>query len=135
MDLFDRLALASRRYERRRSAITGKTELLLDEVLRLFREKTILELEVRAPGREPSRSSHQLGRPMSLLDAIAELGGSNGNWYELLETPPSGDYTRVRLTAHPAGGSLHMLVGRRAAEHHPAEDALLDTLRDRETGA
>jgi hypothetical protein len=135
VDLFDRLALANRKYERRRSVMTGKPELLLDEVLRHFHGKTILDLDVRPQGREPSRLSHERGRPISLIDAIAEIGGSNGNWYEVMETPPSGDYMKVRITAQPSGGQLSMLLGRRVPEHSPTEDALLDTLRDRESRA
>jgi hypothetical protein len=74
---------------------------------------------------------HQRGRPVSLIDGVAEIGGDGGNWYEVLETPPSGDYTKVRITAQPAGGQLALLLGRRTPEHAPAEDALLDTLRER----
>ena len=135
MDLFDRLALASRKYQPRRSAVSGKIELPLDELLRIFSGKTILEMEIRQQGKAATRYQHARGRPVSLIDGIAEIGGSNSNWYEVMETAPSGDYARVRITAHPAGGRIAMLVGRRTPDHVPAEDALLDHLQSRQAQA
>jgi hypothetical protein len=133
VDLFDRLALASRKFERRRSAVTGSVQLPLDEVLLAFHGKTILEMDIRPAGRGPARFLHERGRPVSLIDGVAEIGGGNNGWYEVMQTAPSGDYTKVRITAHPGGGLLSMLVGRRTPEHHFAEDALFDTLRSRGT--
>lgn len=131
MDLFDRLALFSRRYQVRRSAIDGLPTLHLQELLRVFHGKTILEMEVRPYGKEPHRLVHQLRRPVSLIDGIAEVGGDGGTSYEVLETAPSGDYAKVRITTQPGGGQLAMLVGRRTPDHAPSEDALLDELKSR----
>ena len=133
MDLLDRLALASRKYQPRRSPVTGSLQLQLEEVLRVFHGKTILDMEVQPPAKEPSRVSHEQARPVSLIDGIAEIGGGEPGWYEVLQTAPSGDYSKVRIVAHPAGGQLSMVVGRRVPEHLPVEDALLDTLRNHGT--
>jgi hypothetical protein len=130
VDFFDRLALANRKYETRRSALTGKMELALEEVLRAFHGKTIVEMEVRPHGKEPHSMVHQLGRPVSLIDGIAEIS-SGQTWYQVRETAPSGDYAKVRITALPAGGQVAMLVGRRMPDHAPSEDALLSELRNR----
>jgi hypothetical protein len=51
-----------------------------------------------------------------------------------METAPSGDFAKVKITARPSGRQLSMLVGRRVPEHAPEEDALLDTLRESGTG-
>ena len=131
MDILDRLALSGRKYRPRRSAITGRPHLSLDEVLRAFHGKTILDIEVKPYGKEATRLVHQRGRPVSLLDSIAEIGGDGGNQYEVQETAPSGDYTKARITAQPGGGQIAMLLGRRQPEHAPSEDALLDELQSR----
>lgn len=135
MDLFDRLALIGRKYQPRHSAITGGTELRLDEVLRVFHGKTILEMEVRPAGKDPRRYMHERGRPVSLVDGISEISTGNGADYHVHETAPSGDFVKVRIQAQPAGGQLSMLVGRRTTDHVPAEDALFDHLERRQSGA
>ena len=128
MDWLDRIALSGRRYERLRSVITGSTGHHLGEVLQVFRHKTIFELEVRAVGELPRKSQHKLGRPLSLVDAVAEIDGSAGSSFEILATAPSGDYARVRIISHPAGGSVSMLVGERLPEHHLLDDRLMEEL-------
>jgi hypothetical protein len=131
VDLFDRLALFSRHFQVRRSAIDGQPALHLEELLRVFHGKTILEMEVRPYGKEPHRLTHQVGRPVSLIDGIAEVGGDSGTSYEVMETAPSGDHAKVRITTQPGGGQLVMLIGRRTPDHAPSEDALLDELKAR----
>ena len=131
MDLLDRLALAGRRYERRQSAVTGSDRLSLEEVLRVFKDKTILELESLPEGQDVNRLTHATGRPLSIIDGIAAISGPGVEGYEVLQTPPSGDYSRVRITARPSGGELSCLIGRRVPEHSHSEDPLLETLRSR----
>jgi hypothetical protein len=104
--------------------------LHLGEVLQVFRRKTILELDVRAAG-EPERSrKHQVGSPISLVDGLAEIHGGAGSSFEVMETAPSGDFSRVRIVARPGGGELTMLVAERQPEHHATEDQLLDALHN-----
>ncbi len=131
MDLLDRLALAGRRYERRRSAVTGSTELSLEEVLRMFKDKTVLELDSVPSDRHASRVLHETGRPVSILDGVAAITGPDDRWYEVMQTPPSGDLARLRIAAMPSGGHLSCLIGRRLPEHHVTEDPLLEELRAR----
>lgn len=131
MDLLDRLALAGRRYERRRSAVTGSPQLSLEEVLRIFKDQTILELESLVPGKSPDRVAHETGRPVSIVDGIAAISSGEVDAYEVMQTPPSGDYARVRITAVPTGGQLSCLIGRRVPEHLDSEDPLLETLRSK----
>lgn len=129
MDLLDRLALAGRRFERRRSAVTGSTQLSLEEVLRMFKDKTILELDSSPVGKDGSRAQHETGRPVSIVDGIASIMAPDDSWYEVLETAPSGDHARVRITAMPSGGQLSCLIGRKVPEHTVSEDPLLEELR------
>ena len=131
MDLLDRLALAGRRYERRYSAVTGSPQLSFEEVLRIFKDKTILELESLPEGGDASRVLHETGRPLSIIDGVAAISGPGVEGYEVLQTPPSGDYSRVRISALPSGGQLSCLIGRRVPEHSHSEDPLLETLRSK----
>jgi hypothetical protein len=128
LDLFDRLALFGRRYTPRRSAISGSTQLSLEEVLRIFHGKTILDIETRPTGEGARRALHETGRPVSLLDAIAAVDGGKAEWYEVLQTAPTGDYARARVVSKPSGGELSMLVGRRMPEHTSVEDPVLKSL-------
>ena len=131
MDLFDRLALAGRRFERLHSAINGSTQLTLEEVLRVFQNKTLLELDLLPAGKNGSRSVHETGRPVSIIDSIAAITAPDDSWYEVMQTPPSGDHARFRITAMPSGGHLACLVGRRIPAHHVSEDPLLEELKAR----
>lgn len=131
MNLLDRLALAGRRYERRRSAINGNPQLGLEEVLRIFKDKTILEQELIPTGQAASRALHSVERPVSIIDGIAAISAADDVSYEVLETPPSGDYARIKITARPSGGELSCLIGKRLPEHSNREDPLLETLRNR----
>ena len=128
MDWQDRLALFGRRYEPRRSGITASAGHHLGEVLLAFRRKTILELEVRAAGEPARRQRHRTGAPISLVDAVAAIHGGAGSFFEILETAPSGDFSRVKIISRPGGGELSMLVGERMPEHHSPDDALLEEL-------
>jgi hypothetical protein len=131
VNLLDRLALNGRRFEKRRSAMTGSTELTLAEVLRIFKDKTVLELESLVPGKSPDRVAHATGRPVSIVDGVAAISTGTVRGYEVLQTPPSGDYSRVKIHALPDGGHLSCLIGRRMPEHTTTEDPLLETLRNR----
>jgi hypothetical protein len=128
LDLLDRLALFGRRYTPRRSDISGSTQHSLEEVLRVFHGKTILDIETRPSGEDAKRSLHETGRPVSLLDAIASIDRGMADWYEILQTAPSGDYARARVISRPSGGEISMLVGRRQPEHTSREDPVLDSL-------
>ena len=128
MDLLDRLALFGRRYQPRRSAVSGSTRLTLEEVLRIFHGKTILDIETRPSGEGARRALHEAGRPVSLLDAIAAIDAGRAEWYEVHQTAPTGDYARARIVSRPSGGELTMLVGRRQPEHASADDPVLKSL-------
>jgi hypothetical protein len=131
VDFFDRLALAGRRFERVRSPATGSTQLTLEEVLRVFQNKTLLELETTPAGQDASSALHETGRPISIIDCIAAITATDDRWYEVMQTAPSGDYARFRISAMPSGGHIACLVGRRSPEHHVAEDPILEHLRTR----
>ena len=131
MDLMDRLALAGRRFERRHSSVNGGVELSLDEVLRVMHGKTILEIAVKAKGNNSVPQVHDPDRPVSLLDHLAEADGGQPGSYEVFQTAPSGDHSRVRIVCRPSGGEVHILAGRRVPEHMSDADPALDALHSR----
>lgn len=136
MDILDRLAIMGRRYERRRSLHSGSQELDLSEVLLMYNRKSIFERVTLPHDGEPTTSRQDTTKKLnlSLLDAISEIYVDDGGWYEVFETPPSGDTSKVRIVAYsPEGrphGELRMVVGRRTRDHYFSEDPILDSLRN-----
>ena len=134
MDLFDRLALAGRRYVRRLSAVSGSPRLDLDEVLRLYDRKAILDVTIRPNGQQPQHMKPDSERKLklSLLDMLSELHPEEGSWYEIFETAPTGDNSKVRiLVSGESGpkGEVQMLMGRRTLDNYFAEDPVLESIR------
>jgi hypothetical protein len=135
MDLLDRLALAGRRHERRRSLVSGSPRLNLSEVLRVYDHKAILNAAVLHPGKQ---ARHMKPDPekklkLSLLDMISELQQEGDSHYEVFETAPTGDLSKVRILAWSGAGEskgeLRMLMGRRALENYFAEDPVFESVR------
>jgi hypothetical protein len=137
MDLWDRIALFGRRYEQRRSVESGSPRLSLGEVLRMYNGKGIMELTSRRAGGEERslRPDPERKLKISLLDVISEIQPQNGGWYEVFETAPSGDLSRVRILGHASEnettGEIRMLVGRRSLDSYFLEDPLFDSIRRR----
>lgn len=134
MDIFDRLALMGRRYETRRSPRTGSTHFSLSDVLLTFSGKAILEMTVQREGRDTTTARPDAERKLklSLLDGMSEIHVEAGGWYEVQSMAPTGDFSKVRITARtPSGaaaGELRLLVGRRTMEHYFLEDPLLSSI-------
>jgi hypothetical protein len=64
------------------------------------------------------------------VDGLAEIHGGSGSSFEVMETAPSGDFSRARIISRPSGGELSLLVGERRPEHHAVEDDLLTAMHD-----
>jgi hypothetical protein len=133
MDLWDRLALAGRRYQRRHSVESGNPRLHLGEVLRMFDHKAIMEAETQRNGnRTLTRPDPARKLKISLLDVISEIQPEGEGWYEVFETPPSGDLSKVRIVSFAPGmqpvGELRLLVGRRTLDHYFPEDPLFASI-------
>ncbi|HEX5369995.1 MAG TPA: hypothetical protein VFY10_11320 [Dehalococcoidia bacterium] len=134
MDIFDRLALMGRRYETRHSPRTGGTQFSLSDVLLMFHDKAILEMTVQSEGRAATTARPDAERKLklSLLDGMSEIHVQDGGWYEVQSMAPSGDFSKVRITAKTASGAaageLRLLVGRRNMEHYFLEDPLLASI-------
>ncbi len=134
MDLFDRLALAGRRYVRRLSTVSRSPRLDLDEVLRVYDRKAILEVTIRPNGQQPQHLKPDSERKLklSLLDMLSELHPEEGSWYEVFETAPTGDISKVRILVSGEGGAkgeVHLLMGRRTLDHYFSEDPVLESIR------
>ena len=136
MNLLDRLPLGGRRYERRRSAASKSRRLELNEVLRMYDHKAILELALRRPGEPPRQFKPDSERKLhlALLDMLSELKPEEGSRYEVFETAPSGDLSRVRIRVRSEGGEqgeLSMLMGGRSLDDYFDNDPALDSILSR----
>ena len=131
MDLLDKLALAGRRYQRRRSAAEGKSTLELAEVLSIYDRKAILEAVVRQPGEPPQELKPDPDKKikLSMLDLISELHPQEGSSYEVFETAPTGDLLKARIVVS-GQGEVQMLIGRRTMDTYFEEDPVLDSIRE-----
>lgn len=135
MELFDRLALTGRRHERRRSVVTGSPRLDLHEVLRVYDHKAILDVAIWLHGKQAQhlRPDPERKLKLSLLDMLSELQPAEGSWYEVFETAPTGDLTKVRIVAHSEEGKLtgelRMLMGRRTMDNYFLEDPVFESIR------
>jgi hypothetical protein len=135
MDLSDRLALAGRRYGRRRSIVSGSQRLNLSEVLRVYDHKAILDVAVLHHGKQ---TRHMKPDPekklkLSLLDMVSELQPEEDTWYEVFETAPTGELSKVRIVAcsgqGESNGELLLLLGRRTLDNYFVEDPLFESVR------
>jgi hypothetical protein len=135
MDLLDRLALAGRRYERRRSLVSGSPRLNLSEVLRMYDHKAILDAAVLDPGKQARQMKPDPEKKLklSLLDLISELQQVGDSYYEVFETAPTGDLSKVRIVAWSGEGEgkgeLRILMGRRTLDNYFAEDPVFESVR------
>ena len=136
MELLDRLALTGRRHERRRSVITGSPSLDLHEILREYDHKAILDAAIWLNGK---RAKHLTPDPerklkLSLLDMLSELQPAEGSWYEVFETAPTGDVTKVRIAVYTRAGKLNgelrMLMGRRTMDNYFLEDPVFESIKE-----
>ena len=135
MDLLDRLTLTSRRHERRHSLVSGSERLNLSEVLMVYDHKAILQASILG---EDKQAQHVKPDPerklkLSLLDLISELQPEADSWYEVFETAPTGDLSKVRIVTHSEAGEfkgeLRMLMGRRSLDNYFAEDPVFESIR------
>ena len=138
MNLFDIVALWGRKYERQTLGVTGRQKLTLHDVLEVFGSRAILQLSVRTR----DGSVHTV-RPDSIRklkvsildDGISRLHSASDDWYEVYQTAPTGDSSKVRIRACSSSGArlgeIHMVVGRRDPQYYFEQDPLLDVLGDR----
>ena len=132
MDLFDTLAFLGRKYERQVVPGTGSPRFAMTGVLQMFDHAAILELTpITKDGPLPTVRPDTVRKlKVSLLDdGLSAIHSGTDNWYEVYRTAPSGDVSRVKITAYsPDGkkqGEIRMLVGRRSFEHYFEEDPIL----------
>jgi hypothetical protein len=135
MDVFDKLALSSRRYEPLTAPRTGSRSFTLADVLEVVGHNAIHELTA-IPATGPKRTL----RPdpvrkikVSLLDdGIVAIHSSIRDEYEVFRTAPSGDFSKVKIVASTHDGikigEVRMLMGRRTFEHYFEEDPIFEAL-------
>jgi hypothetical protein len=137
MDVFDKLALSSRRYEQAKAPRTGTHVFTLGDVMEMFGRNAILELtatggdgQSRTVRPDPVRKLK-----VSLLDdGISAIHSGASDWYHVYRTAPSGDLARVKIEAlSPSSekvGEIRMLIGRRTYDHYWKDDPLIEQLRN-----
>jgi hypothetical protein len=132
MSVVDNLALLGRRFEPRTAPRSGSRRFTLLDLLEMFDRVAILELTAIAPGRTATTVRPDLQRKIkvSLLDdGVSELHSDKGDWFEVYQTGPSGDLSKVKIVAHHPNGSevgeIRLLIGRRVPEHYFSEDPIL----------
>jgi len=137
VDLFDKVALWGRRYERQVNPRTGNTRFSLSDLLEVFRHNTILELTPVTAGKPQTTARPDPVRKLkvSILDqGVSALGDAPKAWYEVWMTAPSGDLARARVVAYgPDGavaGSLRMLIAQRDPDLYFREDPILSALAE-----
>jgi hypothetical protein len=135
MNFFDNLVLGGRRFEPRKAGSSGTTRFTLLDVLQTFNSQTILELDsdARAAPSGKLRPDTERKLKVSLLDVLSDHALPADAWFEVLQTAPNGDLSKVRILAHSADGAvvgkLEMLLGRRTYDHYFAEDPVLQQLQ------
>jgi hypothetical protein len=101
----------------------------------MYDHKAILDVAVLHPGKQ---ARHMKPDPekklkLSLLDMISELQQEGNSQYEVFETAPTGDLSKVRIVAwQEAGeskGEIRMLMGRRTLDNYFAEDPVFESVR------
>jgi hypothetical protein len=134
VDLFDKLALWGRKYEKQTNPRTGDTRFSLGDLLEDFRRTTILELTpVRDGNRLPASRPDPVRKiKVSLLDQGLAALTQPASWYEVHLTSPSGDLAKARVDAYASDGKpvgeLEMLVAERSPELYFAEDPVLSEI-------
>ena len=139
MDLFDKLALENRRFERMIAPRSGSATFTLGDVLETVGRNAIHELTV-VPANGPKKTlkpDSVRKIKLSLLDdGIVAIHSSVKDQYQVFQTAPSGDYSRVKIVASsPDGtkvGEVHLLLGRRTFEHYFEEDPIFKAVRDQD---
>jgi hypothetical protein len=131
MDIFDKLALAMRRFEPRRTPGKDDRRFELMDLMALYSKEAILELTASADGESWTTRRPDLQRKLkvSLLDSVSDLRLPSDAWFHVGQTAPSGDYSRARVEAFGRGneslGRIDMLIGRRNYEYYFTQDPLL----------
>jgi hypothetical protein len=131
MDIFDKAALAGRRYEQRRTHRTGARRFELRDLLETYAGEAILQMRATGKTRraETTHPDSERKLKLSLLDSISDLGLPTDAWFQVSQTAPTGDLSKVRITAHDRGsnelGTIEMLLGRRSYDYYFHEDPLL----------
>jgi hypothetical protein len=134
MDLFDKLALAMRRFEPRRTPRKHDRRLELLDLMELYSNEAIVELTASADGVfwTTRRPDMQRKLKVSLLDSVSDLRLPADAWFRIGQTAPSGDYARARVEAFGRGnealGRIEMLIGRRNYDYYFSQDPLLDEI-------
>jgi hypothetical protein len=140
MDLFDKLALAMRRYEPRRTLGARQRRFELIDLMALYSKEAILELTASSDGVfwTTRRPDAQRKLKVSLLDSVADLHLPADAWFHVGQTAPSGDYARARIEAYgrekESLGHIEMLIGRRNYDYYFTQDPLLDQLAGGSSG-
>ena len=138
MDVFDKLALAGRKYEQQTVFGSSRTRLAMAEVLQMFDQNAILELTPYTGNspRETLKPDPVRKLKVSLLDdGFSAIHSDSAGWFEVFRTAPSGDLSRVKILAYdPQGkklGEIWMLVGRRTYEHYFEHDPIFAAIAER----
>ena len=140
MDLLDKLALDNRHYERMVAPRSGSTTFTLGDLLETVGRSAIHELTaIPASGQKKTLKPDAVRKiKLSLLDdGIVAIHSSVKDQYQVYQTAPSGDFSRVKIVATaPDGarvGEVQLLLGRRTFEHYFEEDPIFKTVRDQQT--
>ena len=138
MDLFDKLAFAGRRYDRQTVPNTTRTRYSMAEVLRRFDHVAIMELTPYAKGKKGETFKPDRIRKIkvSLLDnGLAALHSDASDWFEVYQTTPSGDLSKVRVVVYDPSnvrlGEIRMVVGRRSFEQYFEHDPIFEAIANR----
>ena len=137
MDLFDKLALAMRRFEPRRTPSRHERRFELLDLMELYSKEAILELTASGDGVFWTTRRPDLQRKLkvSLLDSVSDLRLPSDAWFHVGQTAPSGDYARARIEAFGRGnerlGRIDMLIGRRNYDYYFTHDPLLEQIDTR----
>jgi hypothetical protein len=110
MDLFDKLALESRRYEKLRAPRSGSEVFSLGDLLETLGRNAIHELVALPAGGQKKTVRPDTVRKLkvSLLDdGIVAIHSGVRDQYQVYQTAPSGDYSKVKIVAMaPDGGRV-----------------------------
>jgi hypothetical protein len=137
MDLFDRLALAMRRFEPKHTLSKHERRFELLDLMELYSKETILELTGSADGVfwTTRRPDMQRKLKVSLLDSVSDLRLPADAWFHVSQTAPSGDFARARVQAFGRAnerlGRIDLLIGRRNYAYYFSQDPLLDQIESR----
>ena len=133
MDFLDSLAFLGRRYVPRVVPRSGSRRFILLDLLEMFDRSAILELTLHPQGKSLQTVRPDLERKLkvSLLDdGISELHSDGDDWFEVYQTAPSGDLSKVKIVAWRSNnsriGEIRLLIGRRTLDHYFMDDLLLN---------